>query len=119
MDNYFVSERTNEKIHAILGVSLSEATMRSCDLIPKFLDALQDTAFYEQMIVDHIIPQYAWEDKHADWWESESATCFVDELFEELDSHAPEGWYFGSLPGDGADYGYWMEDDNPNISDYE
>jgi hypothetical protein len=47
------------------------------------------------------------------WWSSEDAQFLLESLFDELDAHAPEGYYFGAHPGDGSDYGYWAnEEDN-------
>lgn len=46
----FVNERTNVTIYAPLDDSLIHATMRNCDIIPIFLDALRDTAEYAQLL---------------------------------------------------------------------
>ena len=31
----------------------------------------------------------------------------ITDLSDKLDELAPEGYYFGAHPGDGADFGYW------------
>ena len=111
MKTYFISERTGEKIYAKLNNSLSWGTTRNEDLIPTFLDALRDTAFYAQTIVDHVIPSYALDENKVEWWESETAANFLSELFDELDYHAPEGYYFGANEGDGSDFGFWKSED--------
>lgn len=35
----------------------------------------------------------------------------VQDLFNELNELAPEGWFFGAHPGDGADFGWWRDGD--------
>lgn len=102
----FTSPRTLEKIHAPLNTSLACDTGRNYDLCNCLLDALMDTACYAQLVVSHAIPCYAMEDSDADYWNSDECTFLIDELFDEMNSHAPEGYYFGAH-GDGADFGYW------------
>jgi hypothetical protein len=31
----------------------------------------------------------------------------VNELMDDLERLAPEGYYFGAHPGDGSDFGFW------------
>lgn len=91
--------------------SVSWGTMRTQDLIPKFLDVLRqlDSPYYEAFVSSPFprIPEDAWDDENHSWWESEEAHYLLDELFDALDAHAPDGHYFGSHPGDGCDYGFW------------
>ena len=90
--------------------SLSHGTMRTQDLLPEFLDAIRDTAEYAQLIAQPfgVIPAHAIDDDLNEWWHSEDASFVVDELFDVLDSYAPDGYYFGAHPGDGSDYGFWV-----------
>lgn len=38
--------------------------------------------------------------------------CYlIDELMEVFTTFAPEGYYFGANPNDGACFGYWKVDD--------
>jgi len=37
------------------------------------------------------------------------ASELVNELQDALNEYAPEGMYFGTLEGDGADFGWWYE----------
>ena len=117
METQFKDERTGRTIYAPLGGTLIHGTMRNCDLVPVFLDALRDTAEYEQMMLD--LNGSNWnlcvitEPDASDWderWDSEDMIFFVENLFDVLNTYAPEGYYFGATEGDGSDYGFWSEE---------
>lgn len=84
-------------------------THRNQDLIPAFLDALREIAptHYAQFVVDNPIPAYAMEDDSAEFWTDDVTFWITDELVDLLNEHAPEGYYFGTHPGDGSDFGFW------------
>ena len=94
----------------VLG-SVIHGTHRPQDLIPAFLDllAIVDSASYAGYMVSsfHVIPAYAMEDDGSEWWDSMDATNLLENLFNDLDSASPDGYYFGAHPGDGSDFGYW------------
>lgn len=95
----FIDERTQNRLHAVPGESISHGTMRTQDLIPAFLDVIRDTPEYVQVM--NAIPAHAMEDKEADWWNSDDAAGLLESLFDTLDSYSPEGYYFGAHLGDG------------------
>lgn len=116
--------------YAKLG-SVSHGTMRPEDLIPAFVACLDD--LHKAMSLD-VRPGEEMDCVQAvsakdDWlgalerrmeadgyYESKEADWDLEELFEHLNTFAPPYCYFGSHPGDGADYGFWpsleaLEDD--------
>ena len=101
----FTDEKTLNTIHADLGASVSHGTMRFQDLIPAFIEVIRDTPEYVQMM--NIVPAHAAKDDTAEWWHSDEAAFHLTDLIDTLDNYAPEGYYFGTHPGDGSDYGYW------------
>jgi len=82
----------------LLNQTISHGTMRPEDLIPEFLEVLEE-----------LNPEISESAKR--WNElaiQEVQSQFLSELFDLLNEEAPEGFYFGSHPGDGSDYGFWQ-----------
>lgn len=89
--------------------TVSEATMRPQDLLPKFLSVLEA---YHPEAYAKIEAEFGAKldniDADDEWWESEECSWLLDEdVWEAMNDIAPEGYYFGAHPGDGADYGFW------------
>lgn len=100
-------------------VTVSTATLRAQDLLPKFLDALSVVApeAYQQLMVPgagfSAVPAHALEDEDDEWWQSEDCAWLLNEiLFDALNEHAPEGYYFGAHEGDGACFGFWSNEED-------
>lgn len=106
----FKDSKTLNPIHADLDSSVSHGTLRPQDLLWTFLDILKDTPEYAQLTCSNVIPSHAKEDEDAGWWEEE-ASYIMESLIETLNSYAPEGYYFGTHPGDGSDYGFWKTEE--------
>ena len=106
--------------------SVSSGTMRAEDLIPCFVDLLdeykedlslslpvgatfgQTEAVKMQVAaIDNLLAGIEQRMKDQDYYESEHCDWDLEELFEQLNAAAPDGCYFGAHPGDGADYGFW------------
>ena len=88
--------------------TLINGTLLEQDLIPAFIDEIRRisptdsrlkdwTRLYESTDSDGA---HYWSDT-LDWQE------FVGDLIDALDEYAPQGYYFGSHPDDGADFGFW------------
>src|ERR1700677_4439518 len=101
--------------------SIISATLREQDLIPAF-EGVLDIAGVEYdrpASVDKLLLDQALTDD-----EMEEVGFYLNEtMFDLLNEIAPEGTYFGSHPGDGADFGFWEdeaekhEDDTPQPED--
>lgn len=97
----------------MINVSISHATLRTQDLLPAFLDAVEEYApdHYAAILVQpfSFIPAYVTDEgDDSEWWDSEDAQWKLDELTEILNEVAPDGCYFGSYEGDGSDFGFWQ-----------
>jgi hypothetical protein len=93
-------------IDELKNVSLSEATMRPEDLIPCFIYAIQQIDPDNKPLMGSMHElEVAIQDEL--YFESEDSQFDLDYLFDTLNNLAPKGYYFGSHPGNGSDYGFW------------
>ena len=110
----FIHEQSNVEIEANLDTSVIQATMRPQDLIPAFLEVIKNTPEYDQIMISNspivsLICDPTVEDEK---WNNEDVSYFLHEqLWDVLNSYAPDGYYFGSHIGDGSDYGYWKNEE--------
>lgn len=99
--------KTSEaNIEDLKGMVVSDGTMRSEDLIPKFLNVLK---IYGRDVYDKYVGENP-EVLDLSGMDDETMGWVVDELFDKLNEIAPEGYSFGSQDGDGACYGFWSVD---------
>ena len=91
--------------------SVSTGTMRTEDLMPAFADELSTLEMSEtgvQLLAD--VEKFLGSPEALPGWDSEEAQWLMQELFDDLDNHAPLHIRFGSHDGDGADFGFWPTD---------
>ena len=93
--------------------SISSGTLRPEDLIPAFVGALdsiaRETADARTTdALDKLIAKIEGRMKRASYFDSDRAADDLETLTQELEAHAPPFCYFGSHPGDGADFGFWI-----------
>lgn len=104
--------------------SVSHGTMRNVDLLQSFASALEaasEADGYKHVRHSCLIEDaYNYADDETDLDpDSEEASDIVNELFDALNWHAPDGTMFGSHEGDGSDYGFWQYNDDEACNDEE
>ena len=90
--------------------SISHGTMRNEDLIPEFLALLEQLA-RKAKNRNHIslCVDIRRRMKQFNYYSSTDADIDLNEdLFQALNDYAAPYFYFGSHPGDGSDYGFWL-----------
>ena len=95
--------------------TISEATHRPEDLIPKLEDVLSAVGIDPHANKDRPtaeIDKLLAEEEELTDNENELVSLYLSEyLFDALDEIAPKGTYFGAHPGDGACFGFWTIED--------
>lgn len=113
-------------IYAPMG-SISSGTMRPEDLIPSMMETLDDivselsspgstteppeqTQARKQEVsrLHDLLGEIEERMLQEDYWEGEDPYWDYETLQDELSAYALPYFYFGSHPGDGADYGFWF-----------
>lgn len=90
--------------------SISTGTLKPEDLIETFVYELrqQRPLHREHRAILRSVEGNMRRMKSPAYFTTEQPRWDVDALIDALEAYAPEGFYFGSHPGDGADFGYWL-----------
>ena len=103
-----------------IGEELSHATMRTEDLIPTFMQALEYVAKEceiekEVAAIQEEVDKLEFEEHKGYgtyYKDPETASYLLNEdIWDLLNEIAPEHTYFGSHEGDGSAYGFWTSDE--------
>lgn len=97
--------------------TVSHATMRPEDLIPAFLEEAYSLHATDAEAKD--LGDIRKRTKAPGYYDTEDAVYDLEQLFDLLNEAAPAGYYFGSHPGDGSDYGFWQHEDAYDLDDGE
>lgn len=87
--------------------SISTGTLRTEDLMISFADELAMIAPDHDLVKEAAAVQTLWAAGWNDIYDHDLALDLVNELQDELSTNAPPYCYFGTLEGDGADFGFW------------
>lgn len=112
---------TSTPFYASLG-SVSSGTLRPEDLIPCFVELLNELKEQESLSkspnkdlyssLDDVLGPMERRIELDGYYESEESNHDLDWLFGLLDAYAPPFSYFGAHVGDGCDYGFWLSEDS-------
>ena len=108
-----------------IGEELSHATMRTEDLIPNFMQALNFVAKEceiekEVAAIQEEVDKLEFEEHkgYGTYYKDQETASYIlnEDIWDLLNEIAPEHTYFGSHEGDGAAYGFWTYDES--LSEY-
>lgn len=89
--------------------TVSHGTMRNEDLIPEFVYILKQFSKGKNKVQYKECKEIEKRMKSENYFQSEGSDFDLNEfLFDALQDYALPYFYFGSHPGDGSDYGFWL-----------
>lgn len=101
--------------------TISHGTLQPGDLMISFADELRRINPDHELVAIADAVQACWSAGWSDIYEHENASELINDLEDALNEHAPPFCYFGSLEGDGSDFGFWPSmsaiDELPRVSD--
>ena len=101
--------------------TISHATLQTGDLMIAFSEELNRLEPDHDLVKEAEAIQTLWAAGWNDIYDDEKARELVDELQDALSEHAPPYCYFGTIEGDGSDFGFWPSMDAieelPKVSD--
>lgn len=92
--------------------TISHGTLRMQDLLRTFADEIVYLGWHNGTgLVTQARDLAEILDGNPDSQDHEIASSILEELTEALNRACPLGVYFGTLEGDGSDFGFWQIDD--------
>jgi len=95
---------------------ISSSSLKTEDLLVSFWQTLESLASSDSFPFElsasalSSLQRLVGEDSSEEDYKEEEASELLLSLFELLGEAAPSGFYFGSHPGDGALFGFWLEE---------
>lgn len=89
----------------------SSGTLREQDLLPRFWGIADQIGVTIPDTLLARLQRLVGEDSSETDWDPEIAAQACFDLFDILDSVAPDGFSFSSSEGDGACFGFWLQQD--------
>lgn len=90
--------------------TVSHGTLRSWDLLNSFLSPLEELSGNEPLQREVRAMLVFGEDEVQYGNKGEEASELLNEVFDELEAVAPDGYYFGNTDGDSSDFGFWVDE---------
>lgn len=90
---------------------VSSGTLKTEDLLVSFWQTLESLHSKIPSSVLSSLERLVGEDSREEDYKEEEASELLLSLFELLSEASPSGFYFGSHPGDGALFGFWLSED--------
>ena len=101
------SKKSEANIEDLRDKSISSGTLKSTDYLPKFLNVLKTYApdKYDSFVKENP------EVNDLENTDPDTLSWLESDIFDLMQTIAPDGTTFGSSEGDGADFGFWSIDE--------